>query len=137
MGMRVMLDTNVLLSAVIFRSSVMEEVIAVASRGDNELVLCTYVIDEARDVVARKWPSRSRVLEDFFLRLSFDTVVTPIEPDSGRFEIRDPDDYPVLYSAVIGAVDVFVTGDKDFDDVRIEYPEIMTPAAFIESYRNT
>lgn len=65
------------------------------------------------------------------LQLSFETVVTPLIPNPGLFEIRDPNDYPVLYSAVIGAADVFVTGDKDFTNVDIETPLIMTPAEFV------
>lgn len=31
-------------------------------------------------------------------------------------------------------VDVFVTGDSDFNDVYIEKPEIVTPAEFVERY---
>ena len=47
--MRVMLDTNVLLSAFIFRSSTLTKTIELASTGDNQLLLSTYVIDEGRN----------------------------------------------------------------------------------------
>ena len=50
------------------------------------------------------------------------------------FDIRDPDDEAVLYSAVIAETDILITGDKDFADVAIEKPEIMTPSAFIQRY---
>lgn len=66
--------------------------------------------------------------------MSFETVVTPINPKLGLFEIRDPNDYPVLYSAIIGAADVFVTGDKDFEDVEVDAPAIMTPAEFVRIF---
>ena len=39
--------------------------------------------------------------------------------------IRDIDDYPVLYSAIIEGVDLFITGDDDSKDVEIEKPEIV------------
>jgi hypothetical protein len=46
-----------------------------------------------------------------------------IEMTQGLFEIRDPDDYSVP-----------VTGNKDFSDVVIDAPEIVTPAQFMERY---
>ncbi|KAB8292805.1 toxin-antitoxin system toxin component PIN family [Bifidobacterium avesanii] len=132
--MRVMIDTNVLLSAVIFRSSNSVGVIVDAGRGDNTLLLSTYTIDEAREVVARKWPARTGVLEQYLFELSFETVVTPLTPKPGLFEIRDPLDYPVLYSAIAGAADVFVTGDKDFDDVTVSSPSIVTPSEYMSLF---
>jgi len=39
-----------------------------------------------------------------------------------------------LYSAIIEDIDLFVTGDNDFDDVEIEKPEIITPSEFLEKY---
>lgn len=128
--MRVMIDTNVLLSSIIFRSSNTVSVIRASTQGPHELLLSTFVIEEARAVVARKWPKRREALEQYLLQLSFETIVTPLTPEPGLFEIRDPNDYPVLYSAIIGVADVFVTGDKDFIDVDVETPLIMTPAEF-------
>ena len=132
--MRVMIDTNVLLSAVIFRSTNAAGVIADAGRGDNTLLLSTFTIDEARAVVARKWPACVEALEQYLFALSFETIVTPLTPKSGLFEIRDPYDYPVLYSAIIGAADVFVTGDKDFDDVAVTSPSIVTPGEYLNIF---
>jgi predicted nucleic acid-binding protein len=37
-------------------------------------------------------------------------------------------------TAIVEDVDVFVTGDDDFDDVAVEKPEILTPAEFIKKY---
>lgn len=50
------------------------------------------------------------------------------------FSIRDPADYPVLYSAIVEDVDVLISGDKDFAEVEVDKPEIVTPAEFIEKY---
>ena len=50
--------------------------------------------------------------------------------------------YPVtgerklLYTAIIEDVDILVTGDKDFSDIDVERPEIMTPAEFIRKERS-
>jgi predicted nucleic acid-binding protein len=46
-------------------------------------------------------------------------------------------DYPVLYSAIVEDVDILITGDKDFSDVDVEKPEILTPQKFLEKYVRT
>lgn len=46
----------------------------------------------------------------------------------------DAKDYPVLYTAIIENVDILVTGDKDFSDIDIDKPEIMTPTEFTEKF---
>ena len=49
-------------------------------------------------------------------------------------ELRDPDDKWVLASAVVGAADVLVTGDKDLLSSMDAAPlPILTPRAFWES----
>ena len=48
------------------------------------------------------------------------------------FNIRDINDYPALYTAIIENIDIFITGDKDLLGVDIGMPEIMTPGEFLE-----
>ena len=134
--MRVMVDANVLLSAVVFRSANMLHVLEHASSEGNELLVSSWVIDEVRSVTLRKWPKRLASIDALLLAMRYEHVVTPPvdEMEADLFEIRDPMDYPVLYSAVIGDADVFVTGDRDFEDVRIGKPEIMSPAEYVRRY---
>ncbi len=47
---------------------------------------------------------------------------------------RDINDYPVLYTAIIENIDIFITGGKDFLGVEVEMPEIMTPGEFLERH---
>lgn len=54
--------------------------------------------------------------------------------DQELFSIRDPADYPVLSSAIVEDVDILITGGKDFGEVEVEKPEIVTPAEFMEKY---
>ena len=60
--------------------------------------------------------------------------LSPYPARYGLFYIRDIKDYPVLYTAILEDVDVLVTGDRDFADIDIEKPEIMTPTEFIEKF---
>ena len=131
--MRVMLDTNVLISAIIFPNVRMDALIYKAVL-DHHLVLSSFVIEELLEVTRRKFPNKIKDVDLFLTRLPYELVYTPREQDHGFFKIRDIDDYPVLYSAIIEGVDLFVTGDDDFDDVEIERPEIITPTEFLERF---
>ena len=131
--MRVMLDTNVLISAIVFPNERMDSLIYKAAL-DHQLVLSSYIVDELLDVTKRKFPKKLRDIDLFLTRLPFELVYTPREQDRNFFSIRDVNDYPVLYSAIIEDVDLFVTGDDDFDDVKIEKPEIISPSEFLEKY---
>jgi predicted nucleic acid-binding protein len=48
--------------------------------------------------------------------------------------IRDIDDLPVLANAIESKVDLLITGDKDFEDVIVEKPRIMSPREYISKY---
>ena len=128
-----MLDTNILISAFVFRSKKMYEVIDYIV-SHHELVLPTYVVDELRDVINRKFPKVINDLDKFLTTLSFTLAYTPRTIPTDLFEIRDMADAPILYTAVIEGIDIFITGDKDFDDVEIEKPIIMTIAEFENVY---
>lgn len=128
-----MLDTNVLISAIVFPNSRMDSLIYKATL-DYQLVLSSYIIDELLDVIKRKFPKKVKDVDLFLTRLPYELVYTPRELNQDFFNIRDTDDYPVLYSAVIEDVDLFITGDDDFDDVEIEKPKIITPTEFLERY---
>ena len=131
--MRVMLDTNVLVSAIVFPNERMDSLIYKAIL-DHHLVLSSFIVDELFDVTKRKFPKKIKDVDHFLTRLPYELVYTPREQKPDFFNIRDADDYPVLYSAIIENVDLFVTGDDDFDGVKIEKPEIITPSEFLERY---
>jgi len=128
-----MLDTNVLISAIVFPNDRMDSLIYKAAL-DHQLVLSSYIIEELFDVTQRKFPEKTKAVDIFLTRLPYELVYTPREQNHDFFNIRDLDDYPVLYSAIIEDVDLFVTGDDDFCDVKIEKPEIITPAEFLKRY---
>ena len=132
--MRVMLDTNILISALVFRSKIMSDIIhALADR--HTLVLCSYVVDELHETVAKKFNTKKADVEQFLFELPFEYVYTPYElPSHNLFSIRDSDDEKVLYSAIISDIDILITGDKDFYEVDIERPEVVSPAEFLEKY---
>lgn len=48
--------------------------------------------------------------------------------------IRDPADCSMPYNAIIEDVDIFRTGDKDFGEIELEKPQILTPGEFMSEY---
>jgi len=128
-----MLDTNVLVSALLFPSKYMNALIYRITT-KYSLVLSSYVVQEVLDVTKRKFKDKVGVVDTLLSQIPYELVYTPMKPPVGIFEIRDMKDYPVLYSAIAEDVDIFITGDKDFDDVDIEKPEILTVTAFLENY---
>ena len=97
-------------------------------------MLSSYIVEELKDVVKRKFPSKIAVVDTLLAKMSYEYVYTPDIIDETLFEIRDIKDYPVLYTAILEDVDILVTGDNDFKDVDIEKPEILMPAEFVERY---
>ena len=131
--MRVMLDTNILISAFIFKSRKMNELIYKLSK-EHEIVICSYTIDELKELIDSKFKVSIQVLDEFLKEFPFDLVYSPMNVENKLFEIRDKDDYIILHTAIIEDVDLFITGDKDFDDVDIDKPEIMSVSEFLEKY---
>ena len=131
--MRVMIDTNVLLSALLFPGQRMNALIDKITT-EHQLVLSYYVVDELMNVTRRKFKGKEEAVDLLLNQLSYELVYTPKQPKSGLFEIRDEKDYPVLYSAITEDADIFITGDRDFDGLKLEKPEIISPAEFLEKY---
>ena len=88
-----------------------------------------------KDVTDIKFPDKRKELDEFLFNLPYEIEYTPDTIlDESTIKMRDGKDVPVLYSAIISDVDILITGDKDFDDVDVEKPEIMTVSEFLEKY---
>ena len=132
--MRVMLDTNIFISMIFFPSPQTRE-LAKRLADNHQIVICDYVIEELRLVTDRKFPTKRKFLDRFFLELPFELVYTPKTLNLNEFpEMRDTKDSPILATAIMEGIDVFVTGDKDFLVLDVEIPEIITMADFLEQY---
>lgn len=127
--MRVVLDTNIIISAILLPTSTPATVVEIVLQ-DHRLVLTEWIIGELREVVARKRPDLVPPLETFLRSIDYE-LATPGETST---LISDPDDQPILDAAIAGVVDVIVTGDKHFLALEIGSPRIVTARAFIEAY---
>jgi putative PIN family toxin of toxin-antitoxin system len=132
--MRIMLDTNILISTFVFQSATMHKLIDLITDG-HTIVLPSYAIEELKIVVKRKFPAKYMFLDEFLRELPFELAYTPdiINADNYPY-IRDQKDLPILVSAINEDVDILITGDKDFSDIEIEKPEILTTSEFLERF---
>lgn len=132
--MRVMLDTNIFISMLFFPSAQTRE-LARKLTESHQIVVCDYVIEELRLVTERKFPAKMKFLDRFFMEMPFELVYTPKELDLNEFpEMRDAKDSPILATAIMESIDIFLTGDKDFLVLDVETPEILTMKKFLEQY---
>ncbi len=128
-----MLDTNVLISMILFPGKRFVRMIEYITQS-HTLVLSSFVVEELMAVAKRKFPAKRDVIDRFLSELGYELVYTPHKMKAGLFDIRDINDYPVLYTAIIEDVDILITGDKDFRGIEIEKPEILTPSDFMSKY---
>ena len=132
--MRIMLDTNVLVSAFIFKGETISKLIDIFT-DYHTIVLSSHVLNELTGVVKEKFPPKIAALDSFLSNLPFEFVYTPNIIDKNKYPpMRDIDDLPVLASAIMEDVDILLTGDKDFADLVMERPKILTPAQFVEQF---
>ena len=128
-----MVDTNVLISLLVFSSKKMNQMMECIFM-EHQLVLSSYIVEELKDVVSRKFPDKVGVVDTLLAKMNYEYVYTPDILDETLFEIRDVKDYPVLYTAILEDVDILVTGDNDFSNVDVDKPEILIPAEFVERF---
>ena len=132
--MRIMIDTNLLVSAFVLSSSYLLKLIDVISE-HHKIVLSTYGIDELKRVTRQKFPAKYDFLESFLQGLPFELVYTPEKIDKSKYPlIRDIKDLPILVSAMTDDVDILLTNDLDFAALEIDKPEILKPKEFLDKY---
>ena len=130
--MRLMCDTNVLISGILFPNSVPGRVLRVAAE-QEQFVLGTYTIEELNRFFQKKFPDKTKSLEHYLKRKEFELFVTLLDLRHVVMpSIRDTKDEPILASAILADVDILITGDKDFAAIEIDRPAVLTPAAFLE-----
>jgi putative PIN family toxin of toxin-antitoxin system len=135
--MRLLIDTNILISAALFPDSVPARTFMNAVTPPHEAVVCDYSLDEMRRVFNRKFPHRLGDFERFIsgLTLAVEIVSTPAQEEGveGESVIRDVNDRPIFRAAVNAKVDAIITGDKDFLESGIAKPKSLAAAEFLKA----
>ena len=132
--MRVMIDTNIIISAALFPNGRTAQAFFKALNPPYQPLVCDYIVDELNRKFREKFPDRLTELEAFLYRaLAFiDVVPTPENETQAESAIRDPKDRPILRAALDAHADIFLTGDKDFLESSVTDPRIVSVSTFLE-----
>ena len=110
MRKRVVFDTNILVSALVFPGGQGEAALRRIIEQTDQLVLSRPIIDELLDVLARKFARDSEELAHVAV---FVTELAAIVAPKKRLRVvKDDPDNRILECAVAGRAEVIVTGDK-------------------------
>lgn len=128
--MRVVLDTNVLVSGLAYPNSIPGRILRAWRQSSLEIVLSRYIIDEMRRVLPRLSKNTLSPQEIRDLADSFMFLADLVEPgDYHDPSLRDAADQPVLATFCSSKPEYLITGDKDLLALSERYA-IVTPAAF-------
>ena len=138
--MRLVLDTNVLVSGLLFPGGPPSRLVKAWRGGAFDLVISDFVIDELERTWAHLAPRLKAApndLEDFIdtlgLRAELHRLDAVMLAQAGAAGLRDPDDVPVLALLIGSGADCLVTGDKDLLALADNFP-ILSPADFIDRF---
>jgi len=137
---KVLLDTNVVVSGLVFLRGNEHRILKLAENRVIILVLPGFVIEETRVVLTRRFTGHEVLLNAFLSRVEY-TVPSweEVEPLISVYRefVRDKKDAPILASVVLVKPDFVVTGDRVLrDDLgrcrEVEPTKICSPRQFLE-----
>lgn len=113
--LRIIIDSNTLMRGVIhprFAFCILNH----AFKGDFELVLIPYNIEEAIRNIAKKFPNRLQSLEQFLTKCPYILIKDPSLNELKKHAdlVRDKTDLPLAVAAINPKVDYLISNDKDF-----------------------
>jgi putative PIN family toxin of toxin-antitoxin system len=133
--MRVVLDTNILVSSTLGPMGRPAAIMKALQEGLYELVLSEAILEEYREALGEPDVRRRRGYTTSQIEQAieaFRELGTVVEPDLSVRVAPDPDDDHVIGCAIAGEADYIVTGDKKLQSVgQYRGIEILSPAEFL------
>ena len=128
--MRVVLDTNILVSALLKHQSIPGQILNNLLLGEFTLLVDHRILEEYREVLRRPKLKIDEVLVDevmaYIDRFGEFIVAAPLS-----LKVKDRDDLPFMEVALSGKADVLVTGNiKDYAKVPDDL-KVVTPNQFL------
>ena len=133
--LRVVLDTNVLLSGIAYPASLPGKILAAWRHGSVDVLLSDYILEELRSVLPRLVQRHGLTLLEIDDLVDSLSIMSDIIDPSTIAEplLRDANDQQVLGTLLAAMrearADYLITGDKDLLVLSDRYP-ILTPAQF-------
>lgn len=132
--MRVVIDTNVLVSALLFGGNP-SKVVELAKEGALELFLSPFILEELKDKLTRKFAFSNQDAIEACSDLEM--MARMVHPHQKINVIKRKDsDNRILECSIAAEADILVTGD--LQDIRplghFHGTEILTPKEFLDKY---
>ena len=133
--MRIVLDTNVLVSGLLRPLSPPGQITALVAAGSLSLCYDARILDEYRRVLLReRFGFDAERVAALLAQIAAAGSVVAAEPLTQRR--TDPDDEPFLEVALAGGVRCLVTGNlRHFPPERCQGMVVLPPAEFLAAYR--
>jgi putative PIN family toxin of toxin-antitoxin system len=135
--LRIVLDTNVLLSGLMLPDSTPGKIVSAWRRRNLSLVMSEPMLEEIARVLAypkiRKrlgWDDET--IARYIALLRFEAEVVSIAGVEASVP-DDPDDDHLLATLIAGKADWLITGDRDFDVLSPRHP-VISPGAFARRF---
>ena len=109
--MKVVFDTNIFISALVFPGSLAEKAILKVVEGKDQLLISRPILVEILRVLSRKFSRNRESIARTALWIS--EIATLIEPSLTVRALKDEPDNRILECAIAGHADAVVTGDKE------------------------
>ena len=131
--MRVLLDTNVIVSAMTTRGLCADVFRGVLS--DHDLLTCQKILYDVRRVLRSKFSVPAELVSEYLELLFHDTLMAAPK-GAPVVSIKDRDDVEIVAAAIAAGAQVLVTGDAELQRLRlVQGVSILSPRAFWEKLK--
>jgi len=123
--MRIVLDTNILVRAIATPDGPARALLREIRIRDHHLLISQFILDEIRRVlhyprIQSRWPVSEDEIETFTNGLREVALLVNLDESEPLEVVQDPDDSPILQTAVVGNVDVICTLDRHLRTTEVE-----------------
>lgn len=124
--MRIVLDTNILVRAnpKVSPQGLARDLLLTVVSGPHVLILSSAILVEVERVldyprVQARWPLTKEAIEQYLVLLEAAGIVVEL-PRTFPAVVSDPDDDPILQTAILGRADILCTRDEAFRHQAVE-----------------
>jgi putative PIN family toxin of toxin-antitoxin system len=108
--LKVVFDTNIFISALVFPGSLAEKAIFKIIEGEDILLISKQILQEILSVLSKKFSGDKEAISRVAVNLS--EIAEMVNPTARIRVLKDEPDNRILECAVSGKADVVISGDK-------------------------
>lgn len=132
---RVVIDTNVILSALIFSGGNPWRIVMWAMEGNIQNITSEFILEEVRSVLRKKFLWQSPEIERAIITI--ESFSEKVSPEKHLAVIPYAPDNRILECALAGEADYIISGDRHLTDLEeFQGITIVNPATFLSIVRH-